>query len=95
MRQLQSYGFHDPFLATTPRKGKNITSYATGTPPADTHLRKWRHRQDLACREIGAIIGRSVVHLDDLRWHPGQYGTRDNQLVFNEVVELGRAIPGR
>ncbi len=43
-------------------------------------------------REIGAIIGCSVVHLDDLRWHPGQYGfARDNQLVFNEVVDLGRA----
>ncbi|MGJ7042831.1 MULTISPECIES: AAA family ATPase [Rhizobiaceae] len=43
-------------------------------------------------REIGAIIGRSVVHLDDLRWHPGQYGVaRDNQLVFDEVVEAGRA----
>ncbi|GAA3107670.1 hypothetical protein GCM10010520_60380 [Rhizobium viscosum] len=43
-------------------------------------------------REIGAIIGRSVIHLDDLRWLPGHYGiARDNKLVFDEVVEAGRA----
>lgn len=43
-------------------------------------------------REIGAIVGRAAIHLDDLRWVPGQYGlARDNQVVFNEVVEAGRA----
>jgi len=43
-------------------------------------------------REIGGILSRSVIHLDDLRWAPGQYGiARDNQLVFNEVVEAGKA----
>ncbi|MBB2749757.1 UNVERIFIED_ORG: adenylate kinase family enzyme [Rhizobium aethiopicum] len=41
---------------------------------------------------LGAILRRSVVHLDDVRWQPGQYGVaRDNQLVFNEVVEVGKA----
>ena len=43
-------------------------------------------------REIGDILNRRVIHLDDLRWAPGQYGIpRDNQLVFNEVVETGKA----
>lgn len=43
-------------------------------------------------RELGAIIKRPVVHLEDLRWVPGQYGVaRDNQLVVSEVVDAGRA----
>lgn len=43
-------------------------------------------------REIGAILHRPVIHLDDFRWAPGQYGVaRDNQLVFNEVAEAGTA----
>lgn len=43
-------------------------------------------------REVGAIIKRPVVHLDDLRWVPGRYGfARDNQLVLSEVVDAGRA----
>lgn len=43
-------------------------------------------------KEIGAILGRPTIHLDDLRWIPGQYGlARDNQLVLNEVVEAGKA----
>ncbi|WP_244514678.1 AAA family ATPase [Ensifer sp. LCM 4579] len=43
-------------------------------------------------REIGDILHRSAIHLDDLRWLPGQYGVaRDNQLVFDEVVEAGEA----
>lgn len=43
-------------------------------------------------REIGAVMGRPTIHLDDLRCVPGQYGVaRENQLVFNEVVEAGKA----
>lgn len=42
--------------------------------------------------EISRILDRLAIHLDDLRWSPGQYGVaRDNQLVFNEVVEAGKA----
>ncbi|PDT46714.1 AAA family ATPase [Sinorhizobium fredii] len=37
-------------------------------------------------------MGRPTIHLDDLRWVPDQYGVaRDSQLVFNEVVEAGKA----
>ncbi|WFU12891.1 AAA family ATPase (plasmid) [Rhizobium sp. CB3090] len=44
-----------------------------------------------AC-EVGTILKRSVIHLDDLRWQPGQYGVaRDNSRVFDDVVEAGRA----
>jgi adenylate kinase family enzyme len=43
-------------------------------------------------RQISDILRRPAVHLDDLRWAPGQYGiARDNQLVFNEVAEAGKA----
>ena len=43
-------------------------------------------------REVGAIIKRPIVHLDDLRWAPGQYGVaRENQLVLSEVIDAGRA----
>ncbi|WP_430244235.1 AAA family ATPase [Neorhizobium sp. DAR64861/K0K2] len=43
-------------------------------------------------RELGAILNRQVIHLDDVRWMPGHYGVaRDNQLVFNEVAEAGQA----
>ncbi|ARS67118.1 AAA family ATPase [Sinorhizobium meliloti] len=32
------------------------------------------------------------IHLDDLRWEPGNYGiARNNQLVANEVAEAGKA----
>ncbi|WP_160006633.1 AAA family ATPase [Rhizobium sp. 18055] len=35
---------------------------------------------------------RSPIHLDDLRWEPGNYGiARNNQLVANEVAEAGKA----
>lgn len=38
-------------------------------------------------RKLGAAMGRPIVHLDDLRWLPGQFGiARDKHLVFNEVV---------
>lgn len=37
-------------------------------------------------------LQRPAIHLDDLRWEPGRYGTaRDNQLVVSEVIELGKA----
>ncbi|SCB49927.1 AAA family ATPase [Rhizobium multihospitium] len=43
-------------------------------------------------REIGQILKRPAIHLDDLRWAPDQYGVaRDNQVVFNEVVEAAKA----
>jgi adenylate kinase family enzyme len=43
-------------------------------------------------REISSILRRPATHLDDLRWLPSQYGVaRDNRLVFNEVVEAGKA----
>jgi adenylate kinase family enzyme len=43
-------------------------------------------------REISALLRRPAIHLDDLRWTPGQYGVaRDNRLVFNEVAEAGNA----
>ncbi|WP_245313633.1 AAA family ATPase [Rhizobium sp. R635] len=43
-------------------------------------------------RKIADILKRPTIHLDDVRWVPGQYGVaRDNQLVFNEVVEAGKA----
>ena len=43
-------------------------------------------------RKLGGALQRPVVHLDDLRWEPGNYGiARDNQLVVNEVAELGQA----
>jgi len=43
-------------------------------------------------QEISDILHRPAIHLDDRRWIPGQYGVaRDNQLVFDEVVEAGKA----
>jgi len=43
-------------------------------------------------RQIGILIGRPPIHLDDLRWVPGQYGiARNNRLVFDEVVEAAKA----
>jgi adenylate kinase family enzyme len=38
-------------------------------------------------RQIGGILQRTAIHLDDLLWLLGQYGVaRDNQLVFDEGV---------
>lgn len=43
-------------------------------------------------RQIGTLIGRAPIHLDDLRWAPGGYGiARDNRLVLDEVVEAAKA----
>ena len=43
-------------------------------------------------REISDILSRPAIHLDDIRWIPGQYGiARDNELVFSEVLEAGKA----
>jgi adenylate kinase family enzyme len=43
-------------------------------------------------RELGDLWGLCAVHLDDLRWEPGQYGqARDNQLVVNEVLRAAEA----
>lgn len=42
-------------------------------------------------RELAGILRRPAIHLDDLRWIPGQYGiARDNELVFNDLIELGK-----
>jgi adenylate kinase family enzyme len=42
-------------------------------------------------REIGRILNRSLVHLDDVRWMPGRYGVaRDNQTVLNDVIEAAK-----
>ncbi|AKR55583.1 ATPase AAA [Youhaiella tibetensis] len=39
-------------------------------------------------RALGQKLGLPIIHLDDLRWEPGQYGVaRDNQVVANEVRE--------
>ncbi len=44
-------------------------------------------------RQVGAIIARPVMHLDDLRSVPGQYGiARDNQLVLN--LDYARKVVG-
>ncbi|MEJ5081290.1 hypothetical protein [Ochrobactrum sp. MYb379] len=43
-------------------------------------------------REISGILNYPAIHLNDLRWAPGQYGfARDKKLVFNEVDEAGKA----
>ena len=43
-------------------------------------------------RRLGASLGLSVIHLDDLRWQPGQYGvTRDNQIVLDDVTSAAKA----
>ncbi|MBB3464548.1 AAA family ATPase [Rhizobium sp. BK377] len=43
-------------------------------------------------RQIGVLIGRTAIHLDDMRWVPGHYGVaRNNRLVFNKVVEAVQA----
>lgn len=42
--------------------------------------------------KISGALHRPAIHLDDLRWLPGHYGiARDNQVVFNEVAEAGKA----
>ncbi len=41
---------------------------------------------------LGAALRRPAIHLDDLRWEPGNYGVaRDNQLVVDEVMLAGQA----
>lgn len=43
-------------------------------------------------RKLAEARRRTPIHLDDLRWEPGNYGVaRDNQTVVNEVIEAGRA----
>jgi adenylate kinase family enzyme len=42
--------------------------------------------------QLAALSGLPVIHLDDLRWTPGQYGKpRDNQLVMDEVARAAEA----
>lgn len=42
--------------------------------------------------QLEAVSGLPVIHLDELRWAPGQYGkARDNQLVMDEVAQAARA----
>lgn len=42
--------------------------------------------------ELCDLLGLAAIHLDDLRWEPGQYGkARDNQLVVDEVVRAAQA----
>jgi adenylate kinase family enzyme len=42
--------------------------------------------------QLAALSGLPTIHLDDLRWEPGQYGkARDNQLVMDEVVQAAEA----
>lgn len=42
--------------------------------------------------QLEARSGLPVVHLDNLRWTPGQYGKpRDNRLVMDEVAQAAEA----
>lgn len=42
--------------------------------------------------KLGRGLQRAVIHLDDLRWEPGNYGVaRDNQLVVNEAMDAATA----
>lgn len=42
--------------------------------------------------QLAALSGLPVIHLDELRWTPGQYGkARDNQLVMDEVAKAAGA----
>lgn len=41
---------------------------------------------------LSALSGIPTIHLDDLRWTPGQYGkARDNQVVMDEVARAAAA----
>ena len=41
---------------------------------------------------LAAILNRPAIHLDDLRWEPGNYGiARDNQLVADEAIAAAAA----
>jgi adenylate kinase family enzyme len=41
---------------------------------------------------LATILARPALHLDDLRWEPGNYGiARDNQLVINEAIAAAAA----
>lgn len=41
---------------------------------------------------VSALLHLDAIHLDDLRWQPGRYGTpRDNQLVIDEVARASEA----
>lgn len=43
-------------------------------------------------RKLTEIWQRTAIHMDDLRWEPGNYGvSRDNQTVVNEVVKAASA----
>ena len=42
--------------------------------------------------QLAALSGLPTLHLDDLRWTPGQYGkARDNQLVMDDVAQAAEA----
>ena len=43
-------------------------------------------------RQLAELSGIPTIHLDDLRWTPGQYGkARDNQLVMDDVAQAAEA----
>lgn len=43
-------------------------------------------------RKLAKHTGLPVIHLDDLRWEPGNYGiARNNDVVASEVEEAGKA----
>ena len=42
--------------------------------------------------QLAALSGLPTIHLDDLRWTPGQYGkARDNQLAMDDVARAAAA----
>ncbi len=43
-------------------------------------------------RQLAELSGIPTIHLDDLRWTPGQYGkARDNQVVMDDVARAAEA----
>jgi len=41
---------------------------------------------------LAAALNRRAIHLDDLRWEPGNYGiARDNQLVVDDAIAASQA----
>jgi adenylate kinase family enzyme len=39
-------------------------------------------------RKLAEAWKRTAIHMDDLRWEPGNYGmSRDNQTVVNEIIQ--------
>ena len=42
--------------------------------------------------QLATMSAFTTIHLDDMRWEPGQYGkARDNQLVVDQVVRAAQA----